>query len=50
MILGIELKGHGYKIAWNIREYIETLEDKAMEALEQQAQNDLAARKETTRA
>jgi F-type H+-transporting ATPase subunit b len=33
-ILGIELKGHGRKIAWSIGQYLDTLEEQARRALE----------------
>ena len=46
MILGIELKTRGYKIAWNIQEYIGILEEKATEAMERQARDELREKKE----
>ena len=46
MILGIEIKTQGYKIAWNIQEYIGTLEEKAMEALEREMRDERSEEKE----
>jgi hypothetical protein len=33
MILGIELKTHGHKIAWSIDDYLDSLEQSVSEAL-----------------
>jgi F-type H+-transporting ATPase subunit b len=38
MIMGIELKSRGEKVAWNIRDYIDDLEDRAKAALEKHIQ------------
>jgi F-type H+-transporting ATPase subunit b len=38
VIMGIELKSHGEKVVWSIRDYIAGLEDRAMAALERQIQ------------
>jgi hypothetical protein len=36
MILGLELKAHGYKIAWSLDNYFESLESEIREALEEE--------------
>jgi len=38
LILGIELKTRGRKIAWNLRHYLDTMEENALRTLEQEAQ------------
>jgi len=38
MIMGIELKIRGHKIAWSLQDYLDTLEERALQALETEAQ------------
>lgn len=38
LILGIELKTRGRKIAWNLKHYLDTMEEHALRTLEQEAQ------------
>ena len=38
LIMGIELKTHGRKIAWNLRHYLDTMEENALRTLEQEAE------------
>ena len=37
LIMGIELKTKGRKIAWNLQHYLDTLEENALQALEKEA-------------
>jgi F-type H+-transporting ATPase subunit b len=37
LIVGIELKTHGRKIAWNLEHYLDTMEEAALRAFEQEA-------------
>jgi F-type H+-transporting ATPase subunit b len=39
MILGLELKAHGYKIAWSLDNYFESLESEIREALEEETKD-----------
>jgi len=45
LILGIELKTHGRKIAWNLEHYLDTLEENALHTLEQEAQRNTGRKK-----
>lgn len=38
LIMGIELKTRGRKIAWNLRHYLDTMEENALRTLEQEAE------------
>jgi F-type H+-transporting ATPase subunit b len=38
LILGVELKAGGQKVAWSIEHYLDELEEKALQALEREAQ------------
>jgi F-type H+-transporting ATPase subunit b len=45
LIVGIELKTRGRKIAWNLQHYLDTLEENALHTLEQEAQRNTARKK-----
>jgi F-type H+-transporting ATPase subunit b len=45
LILGIELKTRGRKIAWNLEHYLDTLEENALHTLEQEAQRNTGRKK-----
>ena len=38
VIMGVELKIRGHKIAWSLQDYLDTLEEHALQALETEAQ------------
>ena len=38
LIMGVELKIRGHKIAWSLEDYLDTLEEQALQALEAEAQ------------
>ena len=38
LIMGVELKIKGHKIAWSLQDYLDTLEEQALQALEAEAQ------------
>ena len=38
LIMGVELKIRGHKIAWSLEDYLDTLEEHALQALETEAQ------------
>ena len=42
LIMGVELKIKGHKIAWSLQDYLDTLEEHALEALEVEAQRKTA--------
>jgi F-type H+-transporting ATPase subunit b len=42
LIMGVELKIRGHKIAWSLEDYLDTLEDDALQALEAEAQRKTA--------
>jgi F-type H+-transporting ATPase subunit b len=42
LIMGIELKIRGHKIAWSLEDYLDTLEEHALQALETEAQRKTA--------
>jgi F-type H+-transporting ATPase subunit b len=42
LIMGVELKIKGHKIAWSLQDYLDTLEEHALEALEAEAQRKTA--------
>jgi F-type H+-transporting ATPase subunit b len=45
LIMGIELKTRGRKIAWNLQHYLDTLEENALHTLEQEAQRNTGRKK-----
>ena len=45
LIVGIELKTRGRKIAWNLQHYLDTLEENALHTLEQEAQRKTGRKK-----
>jgi F-type H+-transporting ATPase subunit b len=42
LIMGIELKTRGRKIAWNLRHYLDTMEENALRTLEQEAERKIS--------
>jgi F-type H+-transporting ATPase subunit b len=43
LIMGVELKIRGHKIAWSLEDYLDTLEEHALQALETEAQRKTAS-------
>ena len=43
LIMGVELKIRGHKIAWSLEDYLDTLEEHALQALEAEAQRKTAS-------
>jgi hypothetical protein len=48
MLAGIELKAAGKKIGWSVDEYLRTLEETVLEAIQEQARKDTGRSQEQT--